>query len=208
MRVKEYDVRICTYKTGKGDMKVISFADDLEVLVDSERIMPQGKGSKLYFKPDSRGFKLNDRGSLQIQNRDWVRSLKKFEGQYGLMYDSQLKLYYVDQELATSLETTKAYGTKLGEKRNNYKKHSGPKNVTPAPIPESKPIVTVKKPLKELSNTKEVKPDAQESKEVKSQGSVVVKALLDYALLCAIQKDYDNVISALSELKTIIKEEK
>ena len=208
MRVKGYDVRICTYKTGKGEMKVISFADDLEVLVDSERIMPQGKGSKLYFKPDSRGFKLTDRGILQIQNRDWVRSLKKFEGQYGLMYDSQLKLYYVDQELAQALETTKAYGQKLGEKRNNYKKHAGPKNVTPKPEEVKKPVVTVKKQIKELSNTKEVKPDAQESKEVKSQGSVVVKALLDYALLCAIQKDYDNVISALSELKTIIKEEK
>ena len=59
-----------------------------------------------------------------------------------------------------------------------------------------------------MSNNKEVKPDAQESKEVKSQGSVVVKALLDYALLSAIKKDYDNVIQALTELQTIIKEEK
>ena len=208
MRVKEYDVRICTYKTGRGDMKVISFADEFEVLVDAERIMPQGKGSKLYFRPDSRGFKLNGRGIIQIQNRDWVRSLQKFEGQYGLMYDSELKLYYVDQELASCLETTKAFGTKLGERKNNYKKHSGPKNYTPSPSEVKKPTVTVKKQVKELSNNEEVKPDAQESKEVKSQGSVVVKALLDFALLSAIKKDYDNVIQALTELQTIIKEEK
>ena len=208
MRVREYDVRICTYKTGKGDMKVISFADDLEVLVDADRIMPQGKGSKLYFRPDSRGFKLSERGTIQIQNRDWVRSLQKFEGQYGLMYDSEIKLYYVDQDLASGLETTKAFGTKLGEKKNNYKKHLGPKNYTPSPSEVKKPTVTVKKQVRELSNNKEVKPDAQESKEVKSQGSVVVKALLDYALLSAIKKDYDNVIQALTELQTIIKEEK
>ncbi len=208
MRVKEYDVRICTYKTGKGDMKVISFVDDLGALVDAERIMPQGKGSKLYFRPDSRGFKLSRSGVIQIQNRDWVRSLQKFEGQYGLMYDSELKLYYVDQELASCLETTKAFGTKLGKRRNNYKKHSGPKNCTPSPYEVKKPTVTVKKQVKELSNNAEVKPDAQESKKVKSLRSVVVKALLDFALLSAIKKDYDNVIQALTELQTIIKEEK
>lgn len=208
MRVKDYDVRICTYKTCKGQLLIISFANDLGMLVDSERIMPQGKGSKLYFKPDLQGFKLSSAGCLQIQNRDWVSSLKKFEGQYGLLYDSELKLYYVDKELATALETTNSYGTKLGEKRNNYKKHEGKRIIQPKPTDVGKPVAVVKKKVEKLSNNEEVKQDAQESKEVKSRGSVVVKALLDFTLLSAIQKDYDNVIQALSELQTIIKEEK
>lgn len=182
MGTRNYDVRIATYKTGKGDMKVISFSDGLGDLLDSERIIPQGKGSKLYFRPDSRGFKLSVSArsnvhSLQIANGDWVRSLKKFEGQYNLEFDSEFKLYYIDQEKASILETTKAYGVSRGTKKNNYKSHPrGPSIPSPGEVKNTS--ATVKNPVK-LSNTVEEEPKSMPQPSVSDWH---VEALLMFAI--------------------------
>ena len=93
----DYDVRISVYKNTKYNRNIatVIFANDVDQLLDADRIRIMKKGNKLYFVPNVDKSVALSNSKLQLYKAVEVGHCEEFAGVYPLEYDDDAKIYYV-----------------------------------------------------------------------------------------------------------------
>lgn len=96
----DYDVRVVLYDSTKANIAQIVFFNDIDVLLECERVKIVRDGDRLYFhKGDavSGSIKLSGlyKNILQIQ-KDFDK-VKDLEGIYDVKHDNKLDMFYIDR---------------------------------------------------------------------------------------------------------------
>ena len=72
-------------------------------LFNGPYVKPIGKGAKLYFYPSTptKGMLISEKNGIQIGRRDYVDSMRRYEGIHKMLFDEGLRVYYIDTEPQT-----------------------------------------------------------------------------------------------------------
>lgn len=118
----EYDLKIALYHTSKGNMAVIQFFNDTEILLDCTRITLIRKEDNLYFyngDSDKRSIKLSGRFHNVLQSNSDYSKIEDMEGFYDLKFDQTEAAYYVSKRELLCEYSHKGTG-RIGLKYLNY----------------------------------------------------------------------------------------
>ena len=94
-------VRVSIYKN--PDRCAVRFYKNAIKLFNGPYVKPIGKGYKLYFYPSTptNGMLVTEKNGIQIGRREYVESMRRYEGVHKLLFDEGLRVYYIDTEPQT-----------------------------------------------------------------------------------------------------------
>lgn len=185
------DVKISYYpETGKGhSVARISFSDNLDLMLETERVMLRFDGNRMYFEKgkEGHGLKISKNG-IQI----W-RIADKFaplEGYYPLRYDIEKSMYFIDLDDKEPFTKDLKLGSRLGSV-NQYTKHYGPQ----ARQCEEEKV--------EVEEPKEIK--FQEEPKISVPEKVTTNILLDKLIQSIDKKEYEDARALALSIKALFK---
>ena len=94
-------VRVSIYKN--PDRCAVRFGKNAIKMFNGPYVRPIGKGYKLYFYPSTptQGMLITEKNGIQIGRREYVDSMRRYEGVHKLLFDEGLRVYYIDTEPRT-----------------------------------------------------------------------------------------------------------
>lgn len=98
----KFDVKVSTYNCGKGLCTLITFYNDMETMLDCERVKLELVGERLYFWQGD-GVKGSTKlsGAKYSKNNLFLYAMAEkvatMEGVYDLDYDGENNAYYIDK---------------------------------------------------------------------------------------------------------------